>query len=139
MNSVFTFSHMLSKVFLQMAHLIFFYFYFFFFFFGHAACGILVPQPGIKSTSPAMEQQSLTHWTAREVPYNLLIRHFFQCTYTDLFPYLFFGLPRCMGFSLVAISGGNSAAELGLLLVEHGLWGSWALIVAALGLSGFGP
>jgi len=33
-----------------------------------AASGILVPQPGIKSTYPAVEVQSLHHWTPREVP-----------------------------------------------------------------------
>ena len=65
MNGVFTFSHMLSKVFLQMAHLIFFLLLLFFFF-GHAACGILVPQPGIKPTSPAMEPHRLNHWATRE-------------------------------------------------------------------------
>ena len=32
------------------------------------ACGILFPQPGIKPASPALEVQSLNHWTTREVP-----------------------------------------------------------------------
>ena len=36
--------------------------------FGHAACEILVPQPGIEPTPPALEAQSLNHWTTREVP-----------------------------------------------------------------------
>ena len=41
---------------------------FFFFFWPHgAACGILVPRPGIKPVPPALEAQSLNHWTAREV------------------------------------------------------------------------
>ena len=31
------------------------------------ACGILVPQPGIKLTSSALEAQSPNHWTTREV------------------------------------------------------------------------
>ena len=31
------------------------------------ACGILVPQPGIKPMPPALEAQSLNHWTTREV------------------------------------------------------------------------
>ena len=31
----------------------------------HAACGILVPQAGIK---PALEAQNLDHWTIKEVP-----------------------------------------------------------------------
>ena len=33
-----------------------------------AACGILVPWPGIKPMPPAVEARSLNHWTAREVP-----------------------------------------------------------------------
>ena len=41
---------------------------FFFFWPCHAACGILVPQPGIEPTSPALEARNLNHWTAREVP-----------------------------------------------------------------------
>ena len=42
---------------------------FFFFFWPHcAACRILVPQPGIEPTPPAVEAQKLNHWTAREVP-----------------------------------------------------------------------
>ena len=31
------------------------------------ACGILVPQQGMEPEPPAMEAQSLNHWTAREV------------------------------------------------------------------------
>ena len=31
------------------------------------ACGILVPQPGIKPTLPALEAQCFNHWTIREV------------------------------------------------------------------------
>ena len=38
------------------------------FFFLGAACRILVPWPGIKPVPPAMEAQSLNHWTTREVP-----------------------------------------------------------------------
>ena len=33
----------------------------------HAACGILVLQPAIEPTPPAMEAWSLNHWTVREV------------------------------------------------------------------------
>ena len=33
----------------------------------HAACGIWVPQPGIKPMHPALEVQSLNHWTTREI------------------------------------------------------------------------
>ena len=31
------------------------------------ACRILVPPPGIKPTPPALEVQSLNHWTTRQV------------------------------------------------------------------------
>ena len=41
--------------------------YSFFFQLRHRACGILVPQPGIEPAPPAVEAQSLNHWTAREV------------------------------------------------------------------------
>ena len=33
----------------------------------HPACGILVPQSGIKPKTFALEAQNLNHWTAREV------------------------------------------------------------------------
>ena len=33
-----------------------------------AACGILVHRRGIEPMPPAVEAQSLNHWTAREVP-----------------------------------------------------------------------
>ena len=42
--------------------------YFCFYFSACMACGILVPQPGIKTTPPAGEMQSLNHWSMREVP-----------------------------------------------------------------------
>ena len=32
------------------------------------ACRILVPRRGIKPVPPAVEAQSLNHWTSREVP-----------------------------------------------------------------------
>ena len=43
-----------------------------------AACGILVPRPGIELAPPALGAWSLSHWTAREVP--ILI--FLVATYT---------------------------------------------------------
>ena len=46
--------------------------FFFFFFFGCLACGILVSPPRIKLASPAVEVQSLNHWTTREVPIHFL-------------------------------------------------------------------
>ena len=38
-----------------------------FLFFGPTACGILVPQPRIEPTLPALEVWSINHWTPREV------------------------------------------------------------------------
>ena len=43
-------------------------FFFVFFWLHRVACGILVPQPGIKPAPPAVEAQSLNHWITREVP-----------------------------------------------------------------------
>ena len=37
-----------------------------------AACGILVPQPGIEPMSPTL-RQTLNHWTTREVSKHLFI------------------------------------------------------------------
>ena len=47
-----------------------------FFFWPHCmACGILVPQPGIKPVPPAVEVQSPNHWTTREVPPSVISKH----------------------------------------------------------------
>ena len=45
----------------------------FFFLVAPLACGILIPQGGIKLTPPAVEAQSLNHWTTREAPRLLLL------------------------------------------------------------------
>ena len=37
------------------------------------ACGLLVPQTGIKPVPPAVEVWSLNHWTAREVPIHTVL------------------------------------------------------------------
>ena len=39
----------------------------FFFWLYYLACRILVPRPGIKPTIPAVEAQSLNHWTTRHI------------------------------------------------------------------------
>ena len=41
--------------------------FFFFFPLCHVACGILVPQPGIKPPFPGLEKWSLNPWNTREV------------------------------------------------------------------------
>jgi hypothetical protein len=47
-------------------------FLFFIFWPSLVACGILVPQQGIKPSPPALEGWSLNHWTTTEVPTQLL-------------------------------------------------------------------
>ena len=46
---------------------------FFIFWWHPEAGGILFPQPGIGPRPPALEVQSLNHWTTREVPKRLLL------------------------------------------------------------------
>ena len=41
---------------------------FFFFWPHHAACGILIPRPGMEPVPPAVGAWSPKHWTAREFP-----------------------------------------------------------------------
>ena len=38
-------------------------------------CGILIPRPGIEPELPALEKQSLNHWTTREVPEQWTIKY----------------------------------------------------------------
>ena len=49
-------------------------FIFFFFLLGRAACGILVPRPGIEPMAPAVEARSLNRWTARDVLLNICLK-----------------------------------------------------------------
>ena len=42
------------------------------------ACGILVPRPGIRPIPPALEAQSLNHWTAREIPILTVLKYTVQ-------------------------------------------------------------
>ena len=53
----------------------------FFFWPHHVACGILVPQPGIKPVPPALGVQSLNHWTSREVHLPILNIAVYTCTH----------------------------------------------------------
>ena len=87
-----------------------FYFFLIFkiFWLHRVACGILVPWPGIKPVSPALEAWSLNHWTAREV----LICELKKKNLTANFIYLFliyFWLHWVfiagLGLSLVVVSG----------------------------------
>ena len=52
---------------------------FLFYLFGRAACGILVPWPGIEPTPPAVEVQSLNHWTTKEVWWLLFFEDNYFC------------------------------------------------------------
>ena len=42
----------------------------------HAACGILVPQPGTEPRPTAVKVQSPNDWTARKFPLSPYIHHF---------------------------------------------------------------
>ena len=78
---------MSSVPFLQKVSQGFLFALFFFYFWPlSAACGILVPQPGIEPMSPAVEVQSLNHWTAKEVLICPILFFFF---FLILFIYLF--------------------------------------------------
>ena len=48
--------------------------YFMSWLFGIEACGIPVPQPGIKPVPSALEALTLSHWIAREVLYQLSVQ-----------------------------------------------------------------
>ena len=65
-------------------------------FFGLLACGILVPWPGIEPVLPAVEGQSLNHWTARQVPLSEAIPNT-RFKITDLLPHS--QLPPLLAFS----------------------------------------
>ena len=60
--------------------------------FSFRACGILVPQPGIEPTPPAVEAQSLNHWTAREVPTPILLNYMLALI---LLMFLILGITYC--------------------------------------------
>ena len=76
------------------------------------ACGILVPQPGIEPTPPAVEAQSLTHWTAREVPKKIFFKEMTKLTMMVAFS------SRCVAFGPV-FRGGWAAVT-----ITHPLEGS---------------
>ena len=45
----------------------------------HAACGFFIAWPGIEPVPPAVEVQSLNHWTAREVPCTTVLFKVLYC------------------------------------------------------------
>ena len=67
--------HQLQEAFLTLSsgldttHLYFSSNHSFFFWLHLEACGILVPRPGIKPTTPTSEAWNLNYWTAKEVPF----------------------------------------------------------------------
>lgn len=48
---------------------------------GCVACGILVPQPDIGPTPPALEVQNRNHWTTRARPVYIFSRKYSLCTF----------------------------------------------------------
>ena len=79
------------------------------------ACGILVPQPEIKPSPPAVGAQRSNHWSTREFP-STCFYLFFKNNFIHYFFLAVLGLRCCTGFSLVA--------ALGLLTVAASLWGT---------------
>ena len=73
-----THTHTHTHTFFSLYFLVFFYF-FFGIFLHCAACGILLPLPGIEPVSPAMEVQNFNHWASREVPLRLHFLSLFTC------------------------------------------------------------
>ena len=65
------------------------YFYLFFnfiFWLPCRACGILVPKPGIEPMLPAVESQSLNHWTLPEIqasPWLSILSVIYQCVHVS--------------------------------------------------------
>ena len=53
--------------------------YTFFFSPQHVACGILAPQPAIPPMLPALEAQTLGHWTPRGVPVYTVVLEWASC------------------------------------------------------------
>ena len=58
---------------------LFLFIYLFIFWSCHAACEILVPQPGIELMSPVLKAWSLKHWMIREVPVATLLATTLGC------------------------------------------------------------
>ena len=59
--------------------------FFVFFWPWHMACGILVPWPGIEPASPAVEAQTLNHWTTSKVPSFFILFDFSSIYHTPSF------------------------------------------------------
>ena len=88
------------------------------------ACGILVPQPGIKPAPPAGEVRSLNHWTTREVPENGFFVFY-------KFIYLFLAVlglrccvrafSICSEWELLCVAVRGLLIAVASLVVEHGL------------------
>ena len=86
----------------------------------HSACCTLVPQPGIEPLSPALEVQSLNHWTSREVP--LFLFYFALMVLIFLF---------CVSWTLSQISFGETECLFRDILVKlryRYAWSGWAKV-----------
>ena len=85
------------------------------------ACRILAPRPGIEPVPPAVEAQSLNHWTTREVP----VQWLFVCLFVYL--WLCWVFVDVHGLSLVVASGDYS------LLQCSGFTLRWLLLLRSTG------
>jgi len=70
----------------------------------HAACGILVPWPGIELMPPSVEVWCLNHWTTREVPHLLF----------KILPYFY--LSHCW---MLLCYGGSEGKKKGKQISKH--------------------
>ena len=84
------------SLFLRLKILLFFLSFFFFWSY-YVTCGTLVPWPGIKPVSPAVDAQSPNHWPTREVPW-LCLSQSTSCKILSPFRFL------CLVPSLVSLS-----------------------------------
>ena len=75
---------------------------FVFFWLPRAACGVLVPWPGIEPAPPAVEAWSLNHWGTREVPiFCILISCIFpKVLYKYLYKYIYKYLYKYISISI---------------------------------------
>ena len=90
----------------------------------HAACKILVPQPRMQSAPPAVEAQSLNHWTAREVPpWSLLSRYplyFFSIAHSLTWDIIFhFSLVFVIYIKFQLCKGRDFCIFCSLLYLQH--------------------
>ena len=106
----------------------------FIYFWPHLAeCGILVPWPGLEPVPPAVEAQSLNHWTARDAPLLLfkckkkkkINRKLFKVH--NVWSYLFYAVAFSIAPIQICMSGHKQEHE-GLWIIARGPPSPWHLM-----------